>query len=253
MAVITAEQATEHEKTFSFEKLWAALMEDRKQHDKNERRLTELHEKAERELVTLRRKIEREQTDRELAEQHKEIAQELAELRRETERAIREASEQGKKADRRIAEMTKAIGEIHDSTGEIVRTLVSARIWKKFKGYRMERVFLRMPIYDGDNRHMAEVDVLLSGTMYAIAVAVKRQLQKRNVDFHVRCLELVQKYPPAEIKLDGKTLMGAVAGGTVSSKVRDYAHENGLFVIELSEKTACLVPTPAGFKPREWP
>jgi hypothetical protein len=38
----------------------------------------------------------------------------------------------------------------------------------------------------------------------------------------------------------------------VPPEVRDYAHENGLFVIELSGEAARLAPPPAGFKPREW-
>jgi hypothetical protein len=218
MSVMTAKQVAEYKKMFGFEKV-------RKRHGENERRQDEQSEKTERKL---------------------------AELRRETERAIREAGEQGQKTDRRIAEVTKAIGEMYNSAGEPVETLVSARIWKKFRGYRMDRVFRRVPVYDGDNRRVAEVDALLSGAVRAIAVEVKQRLQKRNVDFHVKRLELVQKYPPAEIKLGSKMLMGAVAGITVPSKVRDYAHENGLFVIELSGETARLVPPPVGFKPREW-
>jgi hypothetical protein len=34
--------------------------------------------------------------------------------------------------------------------------------------------------------------------------------------------------------------------------VRDYAHEKGLFVLELTGETARIVPPPDGFEPQEW-
>jgi hypothetical protein len=116
----------------------------------------------------------------------------------------------------------------------------------------MERAYLRVPIYDENNRCVGEIDSLVSNTTFAVATEVKRHLKKGNVDFHLKRLDLIRKYPPAEVKLNNKTLMGAVAGGTVPLEVRDYAHKNGLFVIELSGEAAHLVQPPDGFEPREW-
>jgi hypothetical protein len=46
--------------------------------------------------------------------------------------------------------------------------------------------------------------------------------------------------------------MGAMAGGTVSSEVKKYAHGRGLFVLELTGETVSLVPPPKGFSPKVW-
>jgi hypothetical protein len=116
----------------------------------------------------------------------------------------------------------------------------------------MERAYRRVPIFDGNNRCVGEIDALMSNTTHAIAAEVKRLLKTGDVNHHLKRLELIRKYPPAEVKLNGKTLMGAVAGGTVPPEVRDYAHEKGLFVLELTGETARIVPPPDGFEPQEW-
>jgi hypothetical protein len=221
MAIMTAEEAVEYGRTLTFEKVWAALMEVRELHKETEQVVKEVAAQQ-----------------KETAAQHKETERYLKEKFAETERVVKE--------------VMKTVGEVHNSVGELVETLVSANIWKKFGKFHMERVYQRVSIYDENNRCVGEIDSLISNTTHAVAAEVKRRLKKGNVDFHLKRLELIRKYPPAEVKLNNKILMGAVAGGTVPQDVRDYAHENGLFVIELSGEAACLVEPPDGFEPREW-
>ncbi|MDR0670054.1 MAG: hypothetical protein LBF95_08225, partial [Treponema sp.] len=88
-------------------------------------------------------------------------------------------------------------------------------------------------------------------TSLAMAVEVKRELDRtRDVDEHVKRMELIRRYPPAEVA--GKKMLGAMAGGVVNADVQRYAHENGFFVLELAGESVHLVPSPDGFVPRQW-
>ena len=46
--------------------------------------------------------------------------------------------------------------------------------------------------------------------------------------------------------------IGAVAGAVVTDEAKDFAHENGMYVIVQSGKAVEIVPTPEGFKAKEW-
>jgi hypothetical protein len=82
-------------------------------------------------------------------------------------------------------------------------------------------------------------------------VEVKRELDdKRDVDDHIRRMELIRKYPPLEVA--NKELLGAMAGGTVSSDIVRYAADAGLYVLELTGESVRLIPLPEGFKPGIW-
>jgi hypothetical protein len=63
-------------------------------------------------------------------------------------------------------------------------------------------------------------------------------------------MELIRQYPPAETK--GKKLLGAIAAGAVNPEVREYAEQNGFFVLELTGEDVRLLEPPQGFKPKEW-
>jgi hypothetical protein len=84
-----------------------------------------------------------------------------------------------------------------------------------------------------------------------MAVEVKWELDdKEYVDHHLRRMELIRKYPPAECK--GKKLLGAMAGGTVDPAVRDYAQSAGFFVLELTGENVELAECPEEFMAGEW-
>jgi hypothetical protein len=65
-------------------------------------------------------------------------------------------------------------------------------------------------------------------------------------------MELIRQYPPAEIQINRKRLLGAMAGGAVDPDVGAYAYECGFFVLELTGEAVQLMPPPAGFTPKEW-
>ena len=117
--------------------------------------------------------------------------------------------------------------------------------------YDLKRMFQHVPIYDDTNRLRSAIDLLLSNTTVCMAVEVKRWLEtQKHVDEHIHRLELIRKYPAAEVK--GKTLLGAIVGAVVTGEAREYAEQNGLFVLELTGEDVRLLEPPEGFQPKAW-
>jgi uncharacterized coiled-coil DUF342 family protein len=211
MEVMTAEQAAEWGKTLNFEKVWAALLKTSEDVDKMSARVDKMSARVDK-------------TSEEMAEMFK-----------------------------RVDKVTANVGGLNRSLGELIETLIAARLWEKFADYpyNLKRAYQRVPLYDENNFKKTDVDILLSDTEWTMAVEVKRELDKKqDVDEHLKRMELIRKYPPAETV--GKKLLGAMAGGVVDPDVRDYAYNSGFFVLELTGESVCLLKPPEGFEPHEW-
>jgi hypothetical protein len=63
-------------------------------------------------------------------------------------------------------------------------------------------------------------------------VEVKAKLQKADIDTHISRMEDLRAY--ADLHGDRRDLFGALAATVAREKERDYALENGFFVIEPS-------------------
>jgi hypothetical protein len=84
-----------------------------------------------------------------------------------------------------------------------------------------------------------------------VAVEVKRLLKNREyVDEHIKRMQLIRQFPPAEVK--GKKLLGAIAAAVVPPEMREYAEQSGFFVLELTGDDVRLLEPPKGFQPKEW-
>jgi predicted nucleic acid-binding Zn-ribbon protein len=273
---MTAEQAAEAGKSLSFEKVWAVLMEtgvkmdrfseeaDKRQQeaDKRQQELDRLFKEiGEKQKATdhqfdktsqeMRERQER--IDRQFDKTSQEMRERQERIDRQFDKTSQEIRERQERIDRQIDKVSKNVGGLNRSIGELVETLIAARLWEKFKDYDLRRAYQRVPIYDETGRIRTDIDILLSNTDYAMAVEVKFRLNnKGEVDDHLKRMELIRQYPPAEVKINGKWLMGAMAGGFVDPDVAAYAYECGFFVLELNGEAVQLIPPPAGFKPREW-
>jgi hypothetical protein len=211
MAEMTAEEAAEWGKTLDFPTVWAALLRLGEKVDKTTENISRLDEK---------------------------IA-----------RAAETVNKMGEKVDR----VTGNVGGLNQSMGELVETLFAPHLGEKFDVYQynLRRTFGRVPIYDDTNRLRGEIDILLSNTTICMAVEIKRWLDKTDqVDRHIKRMQLIHEYPPAEVR--GKTLLGAIAAAVVTPDVQSYAEENGFFVLELMGDDVRLLEPPQGFKPKEW-
>jgi hypothetical protein len=179
------------------------------------------------------------------------------EVWKESNKALIEgAKESQRKLDdltKLVDRVTKNVGGLNRSMGELIETLIAAKLWEKFDEYPYDfhQVFQRLPIYDDTKRLRSDIDILLADGDYVMAVEVKRQLDdKRDVDDHIRRMELIKKFPPLQCK--DKIMLGAMAGGVVEPDTQDYAHKAGLFVLELTGESVALAKRPTGFMPQQW-
>ena len=162
----------------------------------------------------------------------------------------------GEKVDKmaeKVDRVTSNVGGLNLSMGDLVETLFASHLGEKFDSYNynLRRVFHRVPIYDEKNQMRSDIDILLSNTTICMAVEVKRWLDKIDeVDRHIKRMQLIHQYPPAEVK--GKKLLGAIVGAVVTPEAREYAEQNGFFVLELTGENVRLLEPPAGFQPKEW-
>ena len=250
------------------EKEWERIRRDR-EHEQEERekeRAEKEKERAEREKERKEQEKQREEREKEQEKQRKEREKEWerqredrekqekerekgwAELKRQSEATARQVE----KTSLEVEKIMKQMGGLHRSLGELIETLVASRLWEKFSGYpyNFSQGHQRVGVHDEKGVRRTEVDIMLTDGEWAMAVEVKREPDEKDVDYHLKRMELVRQYPPAVAK--GKKLLGAMAGGVVSPDVRQYAHQVGLFVLELSGDNVALVPPPDGFSPEVW-
>jgi hypothetical protein len=186
-------------------------------------------------------------------EEFSEQQRKTDELIRKTDEQMRKTDEQMDRSEKRFARIEKNLGGFGNSLGELIETLFAAKLWEKFDqlSYYFKQAYQRVRIYDTPRHALTEIDILLTDDTYVMAIEVKTQFDKESdVDYHLKRMEWILKWPPAECK--GKKLLGAIAGGIVSPDVRDYAHSVGFFVLELTGESVTLAERPAGFVPHEW-
>jgi hypothetical protein len=157
------------------------------------------------------------------------------------------------KMAKRVDRVTANVDGLNESMGDLIETLFASHLGEKFDAYRynLRRTYTRVRIYDDTNRLRSNIDLLLSNTTICMAVEVKRGLnQTGQVDEHIKRMQLICTYPPAEVK--GKKLLGAIAAAAVRPDIREYAEQSGFFVLELTGEDVRLLEPPQGFKPKEW-
>jgi hypothetical protein len=232
MEAITAMTA-ETTNDLSFEKVWELFQETAKRFQELERNMAKENSYVREMFQELERNTAKENN------YVREMFQDTAKRFQET--------------DKYVKRLSKNIGGLNDSMGALIETLIAARLWEQFDAYpyNLKRAYRRVPIYDHTSTVITDIDILLSNGEYAMAVEVKREINKQeDVDHHERRMNRIVSYPPDEIK--GKTLLGALAGGSVEPDTMAYAYHKGFFVLELSGKTVSLIDPPDGFAPTTW-
>ncbi|GHV29931.1 hypothetical protein AGMMS4952_16300 [Spirochaetia bacterium] len=94
----------------------------------------------------------------------------------------------------------------------------------------------------------AEIDAFLENGTQAMAVEVKAKLQNSHVDDHIKRMEKLRKY--ADIFGDKREFYGALAATVVNEKSKNYALENGFYIIEPSGEDVKIIKP--GSDPKVW-
>jgi len=193
------------------------------------------------------------ENSREMREEHREFRRSLKEQGAEFDRRMEE--QRAEYAQMR-KELNKKMGDLTSRIGEIVEHMLGGKILDKFQalGYAVDD-------YTRDHRYRnsklgikGQIDLILQDGDVAIFIEVKTKLETADVRKHLEQMEKYRRHVDAAKILWPPTtrFLGAVAGAVVDDEAMDFAHENGLYVIVQSGEAVEIVPTPEGFKAREW-
>ncbi|MDR3162144.1 MAG: hypothetical protein LBU28_11110 [Spirochaetaceae bacterium] len=209
------------------------------------------------ETRTMMKELSQEATERSKETDRK--IQELAESSRETDRKIQEVAEQSKETDRQLRkskkELDRRMGELGNRFGELAEHLVGPNIQAKFGalGCHIDAVSRDFTIRDDEDQALAEIDLLLQSSDAVIAVEIKAKLLEKDVDAHIKRLEVLRRWADNthDMFVNTRKIRGAVAAPIVSDEVGRYALDAGFYLI-LQTGDTVKIAVPQGFVPREW-
>jgi hypothetical protein len=197
----------------TFEKVWAALMENREQM------------KA---------------TD----EQIKATGEQM--------KAGNEELRAGMKAtDERIKAVGEQIGKLGNRFGEMVEYMIEPNLVAKFKelGFTFEKSHQNTIIRD-QGRIIAEIDVFLENGDRTMVVETKVKPRTDDIDEHIERMEKLRRY--ADSCNDTRKYLGAIAGVVFGESEKIYALRKGFYVIEPSGDTFNIIVPAGDCHVREW-
>jgi hypothetical protein len=96
-----------------------------------------------------------------------------------------------------------------------------------------------------------EIDLLLIGDDFAVAVDIRSSLSVEDVKEHLERLDKIKKVAPRRIDLSNISLFGAVAGMIIEEGADRYAYQKGLFVLR-QKGNIVEIANDEKFKPKIW-
>jgi hypothetical protein len=186
---------------------------------------------------------------RENAERQKETARQME----ETDRQMKETARQMKETDRKMKETDRKMGDLYNRFGEMAEHLVAPGIAARFneRGFHFDSI---MPggikIVDEQRKTIAEIDLLLENGEYIIAIEVKATVRLKDVEHHIRRLEILREHREKKHEKP-KKIQGAIAGAIFGSAEKQAVIEAGFYALEQSGDTMQM-DMPCDFVPREF-
>jgi len=193
------------------------------------------------------------ETDRIIKENQKENAVQMKELResqKEDAVKMKEFRESQKETDKQIKEIGKRFGDFTNSFGSVVEYMIAPNLQDRFfdLGLDFQQASNDVKIHYKKNNIAFQIDVFLENGDTAMLVEVKADLTISDINTHIERLEKMRKY--ADLRNDKRKFLGAVAGVVIKPKVKEYAFNNGLYLVEPAGETFNITPPPN--KPKEW-
>ena len=182
------------------------------------------------------------ESDRKIAESNARTDRMIAESNARTDRMIAESNI---RVEKLIAEtkdvvknLSENIGNVGNRLGSLMELVVVPGVRKEINahGHNFTRSFANRRFRDVIRGELiAEVDLLLSNGMEAMAVEVKTSLSAEDVRNHLKQLNKLRKHEK-NTNLQGKKLYGAMVGVLIDKNARKQALKNGLYVLEILEE-----------------
>jgi hypothetical protein len=172
----------------------------------------------------------------------------------ETEAIIKETQMAQQKAhaetEAAIKETQRILGDLGNKFGDEAEYTLIPGLPGKFKqfGFVFGAMSRNRKINDDAHDIHTEVDAFLENGAQAMAVEVKAKLKKADVDGHIKRMEKLRAY--ADLHGDRRDLFGALAATVIHEREKEYALENGFYVIEPSGEDVIVTKPKA--RPRIW-
>ena len=154
-----------------------------------------------------------------------------------------------------IKENNKRFGDMDNRFGDVIEAIVTPSLLDKFgdMGLEFQTVSPNFKVRDHKNKIYFEIDAFLENGDIAMLVEIKTNLTVHYVNEHIKRIEKMRIY--SDLHKDSgpknrRAFLGAVAGIVVPSEVKQYALENGLYVIEPSGENFNI--TTPNKEPRKW-
>jgi len=160
-----------------------------------------------------------------------------------TEAALQELSAEFWKTYTLVRDLSRNMGGLNNSFGLLVEIVVIPKIRADINAigkHTFNRVLVDKKIsalVAGEKNTIGEIDMFLFSDTdaEAMAVEIKAQLNTSHVEDRLKRLQKFRDYEE-EANIKGKKLFGAVAAIYIEPKVKTFALENGLYVIEIREE-----------------
>jgi len=156
--------------------------------------------------------------------------------------------EQERKKDK--AEFNERLGKYVNLFGDFTEYMMAPKLREKFKDFGLffPKTYRNVSVKDENNKTILETDAMLENGDKAMMVEIKTQLTVERINKHIERLEKMRKH--ADLYGDKRTFLGAVAGVIVDKDAREYALNQGLYLIEPAGEELNI--TPPNGKPKEW-
>jgi len=169
-----------------------------------------------------------------------EIQKENAERHKEFEQEMRESK----------AEFNEKLGNYINLFGDFTEYMMAPKLREKFKDFGLffPKTSRNVRVEDENKNVILETDAMLENGDKAMMVEIKTKLTVERINKHIERLEKMRKH--ADSHGDKRTFLGAVAGVVVDDESREYALNQGFYLIEPEGED--LIITPPNGKPKEW-
>ncbi len=170
------------------------------------------------------------ETDRRMQETDRQM-QETKMMVDKMVRGIEELRESRRKTDERIRELAD---QFTSTTGHITEGIMHPAAIRVFQeaGYNINRYYRNLKRKNKQKQTEMEVDLLMLDDTLVIAVEIKTDCRKKDIDHFLRQMPKFKRLFP---EYRDKEVLAAMAALNYDKDAAQYAHEQGLLVISTTD------------------